>query len=321
MRRKPGPGMRSRSDELARWYAQQLGRPLISRREYLRQLRAAVEDRRGYASAKIGQSEKQWLYHPILRSHERDARRLRAYETALAYHFRVQAGLFPATPAFFRRFTDVYSVHLRELDCLGLFFDAPALECEIIKHYRTKASLIHYSNQEPDRSTPGDEANCYLPFLAGKKLLVVAPFAHFLRQRATAETFTGVWQKTGKPWFHPADVDSVEFPYGYEEKTRQTYGDALNLLDSIQAQIASKSFDVALIGAGGLGMPLAGFVKSLGKVGLSLGGHLQIIFGVYGRRWIDRHDWQARYFNEWWTRVPAAYRPAAALTTDDGAYW
>lgn len=310
-----------RSDEFARLYAQHLGRPLISRPEYLRQLRAAVDDRRGYASAKIGRSEKQWLYYPILRSRERDTRRLRAYETVLAFHVQVQSGLFPATPAFYRRFVEVYSVHLRELDCLGLFFDAPALECEIIKSYRPKASLIHYVHQEPDRSTPGDEANCYLPFFAGKKLLVVAPFAHFLRQRATAETFTRVWQKTRKPWFHPACVDSVEFPYGYEEKTRQTYGDALNLLDSIQAQIASKSFDVALIAAGGLGMPLAGFVKSLGKVGLSLGGCLQIIFGVYGKRWIDRHDWHAKYFNEWWTRVPAEYLPAAALTTDNGAYW
>lgn len=214
--------MRSESDALARSYAQHLGRPLISRLEYLRQLLAAVEDRRGYASAKIGRSEKQWLYYPILRSRERDARRLRAYETVLAYHFQVQSGLFPTTPTFYQRFVEVYSVHLRELDCLGLFFDVPALECEIIRNYRPKASLLHYVNQEPDRSTPGDEANCYLPFFAGKKLLVVAPFAHFLRQRATAETFTRVWQKTGKPWFDPAGVDSVEFPYGFEDKTRQT---------------------------------------------------------------------------------------------------
>ena len=308
-------------DEIAHLYAQQLGRPLISRPKYLQQLHNALKDGRGYASAKIGQSEKMWLYYHILRSRDVSEMRLRAYETALAYHFQVQAGLFPAAPVFYRQFIEVYSAHLCGLDCLGLFFDSPELECEIIQHYRPKASLVHYKLQEPDRSSPGDDGSCYLPSFAGKRLLLVCPFAHFLRQRATAETYTRVWQKIGKPWFHPANIESIEFPYGYEQKTQQTFGNALNLLDAIQAQIAMKTFDVALIGAGGLGLPLAVFVKSLGKVGLSLGGHLQIIFGVYGRRWINRHDWQRRYFNEWWTRVPAEYRPEAHLITDNGAYW
>ena len=78
---------------------------------------------------------------------------------------------------------------------------------------------------------------------------------------------------------------------------------------------------MALIAAGGLGLPLAGFVKKLGRVGISLGGHLQVLFGVNGNRWRDRVSWQQRYFNEWWVDLPATYRPSAPVVTDDAAYW
>ncbi len=313
--------MTSDTDDPVRLPAGQPGRPLIPKAEYIQQIHSALAGRYGYASAKMGCSEKQWLYYPILLSQKVDARRQRAYEAALAFHFEVQLGLFPANPEFYARYLEVYSARLRELDCLGLFLDTPELEREIVRYHRAPARLIYYKNQEPDRSSPGDENNCYLPLFAGKRLLLVASHAHFLRQRANAEMFTCVWAKTGKPWFRPASVDSVEFAYGYDPKTRQDYGNALHWLDSIQRQIARKDFDIALIAAGGLGIPLAGFVKSLGRMGLSLGGHLQIIFGVYGARWIVRQNWQTRYFNEYWTRIPPEYRPGANPLPDDGAYW
>ena len=302
-------------------YAQALGRPIITKAEYIARLRTALADGQGYAAAKIGRSEKQWLYYPIFLAAETDPLRRFAYAQALAFHFQAQAGLFPAEPEFYLRYNAVYAEYLRRIDCLGLFFDVPALEQQIIRHYQVAAELIHYRDQEPDRSAPANEAACYLPLFAGKRLLLIASCAHFLRQRATPETYARVWAKTGKPWFWPATVDSLEFPYGYDVSTQQTYGDALRLLDVIQRQIAQREFDVALIAAGGLGLPLAGFVKSLGRVGLSLGGHLQVIFGVYGNRWRSRESWQQRYFNEWWVDLPAHYLPTAPVVAEDAAYW
>ena len=302
-------------------YARALGRPIIAKAEYIARLRASLAGGQGYAAAKLGRSEKQWLYYPLFLAKETDPLRRLAYTQALAFHFEIQSGLFPAEPEFYLRFNEVYADYLRRIDCLGLSFDVPALEQQIICHYQAAADLIHYPDQEPDRSAPANEANCYLPHFAGKRLLLIATISHFLRQRADRETFARVWAKTGKPWFWPATVDSIEFPYGYDASTQQTYGDALHLLDAIQQQIAQSEFDVALIAAGGLGLPLAGFVKNLGRVGLSLGGHLQVLFGVNGSRWRDRVSWQQRYFNEWWVDLPATYRPSAPVVTDDAAYW
>jgi hypothetical protein len=77
-----------------------------------------------------------------------------------------------------------------------------------------------------------------------------------------------------------------------------------------------------LIAAGGLGIPLASQVKRMGRTAISLGGHLQVLFGVMGRRWRDRKNWNQNYFNDAWIPMPGHYRPVAAeLLSDGGAYW
>ena len=78
--------------------------------------------------------------------------------------------------------------------------------------------LVDYLDQEPDRSTPSNEANCYLPFLRVKRILCISSYAEYLRERATRETFENVWSRTGKTRFYPASVDALEFPFSYTSR-------------------------------------------------------------------------------------------------------
>ena len=41
-----------------------------------------------------------------------------------------------------------------------------------------------------------------------------------------------------------------------------------------------KNFDIALIGCGAYGFPLAAFVKGIGKKAVHIGGPLQLFFGI-----------------------------------------
>ena len=96
----------------------------------------------------------------------------------------------------------------------------------------------------------------------------------------------------------------------------------LKKLDYICQKINQLDFDVALIGAGALGIPLATHIKSLDKIGLSLGGHLQVIFGVSGARWKNDPEWVNGYLNQYWVDVPPNYHPPLKKRlTDGGAYW
>jgi hypothetical protein len=292
----------------------------IDRGEFVADVRLAVLDRHGYAAGKLGTSEKYWMYYEVLLATEPARRRRMAYEASLKFHCLLQSGIFPTDLEFLRAFNRTYVDAVRQLDCVGVIGDRPDLEEGVIRHYGLSNRLTPYVNQEPDRSTPARDAECYLPSFRDRKLLIVCPFAGILQQRATADLFEKVWAKTGKRWFAPASVDALEFPYGFDRDTHNRFGTVLNLHDHIAGELARRDFDVALIAAGGLGIPLAATVKRLGKVGISLGGHLQILFGVLGKRWRDREDWRDAYFTDAWIDMPAHYRPRV-MVVDDGAYW
>lgn len=293
---------------------------MIARAEFVKDVRRAIETSAGFAAGKIGISEKRWTYYPLFLERERDARKIVAYEASLRVHGLKQSGIFPATPSFYLEFARAYVEDLRTLDYLGLFNDLPAVEAGIVHGYQLTNKLIHYRDQEPDRSFPDNPESCYLSAFAGKKILIVCPFARLLQQRATREIFESVWSNTGKQWFYPADVQAVEFPYGFVQETREQYATAFDLLEVIKAEIATREFDVALIGAAGLGIPIAAFIKRMGKVGLSLGGHLQVLFGVLGKRWKESEEWQSRYVNPAWIDMPSSYRPDLRESYE-AAYW
>lgn len=276
--------------------------------------------RAGFAAGKLGFSEQYWLNYPSILAAVTDVRAIRAYELGLRTHMERQSGVYPSTPAFAREFAARFASDLRALDVIGTF--GTRVERELVRIHELRAALIPYKAMEPDRSVPANDANCYLPLLRGTRVLIVAPFADLLRDRANEDTFERVWSRIGKRWFHPAQVESLEFPYGFDPATRARFPTALDLCGWICSRIDSREFDVALIAAGGLAIPLAAHIKRSGRIGISLGGHLQVLFGVLGRRWRSREWWAQHYFNEAWIDMPERYRPASwRELTDDGAYW
>jgi hypothetical protein len=295
------------------------GRQLLSRRGFDAMIEAALDAGRGLAAGKLGGSERSWLSYALTLERETDPRRLRALEIALAYRTLRHAGVFPTDATFLRRFSRSYVEDFRELDAIGLFGDAVGIELDIMRSHRPAGAPMNFVDQEPDRSSPANDAACWLRHLRSRRVLLVCPFADLLRDRADRETFEAVWAKTGKRWFEPADVASVELPYGYAAETWERYETAFELFDETRKRVDLHEFDVALIAAGGLGVPLAVHVKRAGRVGISLGGHLQVLFGVLGRRWLERSEWRRRYINESWVPMPARYVPDLTATGEN--YW
>ena len=57
--------------------------------------------------------------------------------------------------------------------------------------------------------------------------------------------------------------------------------------------IEKLDFDIALLGCGGYGLPLCNYIKSvLNKSAIYIGGGLQLLFGVMGKRWENRPMWK-----------------------------
>lgn len=70
----------------------------------------------------------------------------------------------------------------------------------------------------------------------------------------------------------------------------------------ILVEIESVDFDIALLGCGSFGLPLAGRIKTnFGKSAIHMGGCLQNLFGIKGKRWMMRNDYVC-FMNEKWIK-------------------
>ncbi|OHD14526.1 MAG: hypothetical protein A2086_14335 [Spirochaetes bacterium GWD1_27_9] len=291
----------------------------ILKEEFLSDLKYAIDNKTSYAVGKLGTTEQQILYYPIILSKNVRRQNLITFEDQLFRSFSQNAGLFPSDKDFILEYSKIFAESTQKIDCLGLFYQNR--ELEIIDHYNISSKIFHFINQEPDRSVPNNDKLCYLPFFKGKKILIICPFGNLLAKRANKDTFEKVWAKTGKKWFYPAKVEGLEFAYGLSIDAQKKYKNVLNLLDEIKEEITKRDFDIALIAAGGMAIPLASFIKSIGKISISLGGHLQILFGVLGQRWRDMEEFQNNYINEHWINMPKNYIPKEKENCENGCYW
>jgi hypothetical protein len=301
-------------------YASRFKIPLHSRREFLEDARTALKTGAPLAVAGLGMSENHWMYYPIFLEERPGQTKLRVFHMQLIYNAWSQVGIFPPQPDFYLRYNEFFMEHVRRIDWLGLVLE-PVMEPKIVHHYELRNKLINHLDLIPDKSIPDEPANCYVPFFKDKRILIVCPFAEFLKARATREIFEGVWSKTGKQWFDPAGVDALEFPYGFDPATAKYYATAIDLFEHIASEIARRDFDVALIAAGGLAVPLASYVKFLGKIAIDLGGELQFLLGVNGKRWRDDARWTREYGTAWWADLPDKYRPRQVGVAGAGAFW
>ena len=83
-------------------------------------------------------------------------------------------------------------------------------------------------------------------------------------------------------------------------------------------EFASLDFDIALVSAGGYAPLYLLKAREMGKSAVHVGGALQTMFGIMGKRW-ERRGHVARFVNESWIRP--AERPSGCENIDGGAYW
>lgn len=88
-------------------------------------------------------------------------------------------------------------------------------------------------------------------------------------------------------------------------------------LEWMEGEIDKKDFDVALLGCGAYGFPLAAYIKSIGKQAIHVGGPLQLYFGIRGKRWTD----MGFYSNIYWTSPSESERPQNLKNVEGGCYW
>jgi hypothetical protein len=157
--------------------------------------------------------------------------------------------------------------------------------------------------------------------LEGKHVLVVHPFAEDIINQYKNHREQLFEDKRVLPKFASLRVVKAVQSLGGESNGFQDWFEAL---DWMKTEMDKASYDVALIGCGAYGFPLAAHAKRTGHKAVHLSGALQLLFGIRGKRWDSNYNTIYNYsslFNNYWTHPQEHTKPLGFNKVEDGCYW
>ena len=233
------------------------------------------------------------------------------YSARVRYDMANLSGFFPVDDQALDAFSEQFLNHLKQVDILAVWFNK--YEYAICNNHCAEAELVELWSLEPFRFT-----NPWSHRLAGKKVLVVHPFAESIRKQYEEKRHLLFSCPDVLPDFELKTVKAVQSIAG----AKVPFASWFDAYHQMCNEIAGVDFDLCIIGAGAYGLPLAAFVKSLGKQAIHLGGVTQILFGIKGRRWEREFaDSTAKLFNEHWIRPDELETPENKDVVEKGCYW
>ncbi|WP_282132731.1 hypothetical protein [Cellulophaga baltica] len=234
---------------------------------------------------------------------------------SLINYMQSNAGFFPPTVDKIEQFCELMIHDMKEVDILGSW-----LEVEKFVDDKLTAKKVHLRLLEPFwAKTPWTKS------LEGKKVLVVHPFNTTIGKQFAKRSM--LFKKDILPNFTLITMPAVQSIGNVDNE----FSDWFEALEFMKTQIDKVDYDVCLIGAGAYGFPLAAHVKRSGKKAVHLGGSLQLLFGIKGKRWEDSSygvkEWgiapnsYSNLMNEHWVRPGENEKPKTANVVEGACYW
>lgn len=221
-------------------------------------------------------------------------------------HMGNNAGFFPLNGKCLAKYASMMKDSMQYLDILAswrpeeLLFRKQLAEC-------TKVTLGDLG--------PNSIKDSWSQALKGKKVLVIHPFAKTIKEQYENNRgkLFGEYSDYVLPEFASLQVIQAVQTIAGNNAGFDTWFDALEYMEG---EIDKCDFDVALIGCGAYGFPLAAYCKKIGKQGIHIGGPLQLYFGIKGKRW-DNYG----FYNEYWVNPDESEKPKNLEKVEGGCYW
>lgn len=220
------------------------------------------------------------------------------------------SGFFPEDQALVSKFADLMMNLSAEVDLMGVFYWH--MEDYVIKNYAPQSILVRARAIEPwyvERP--------WTRVLEGKKVLVIHPFEDTIKKQYEKREllFPGT---TILPEFELKTLKAVQTIAGEKDSRFETWFEALEYMHTEAMKI---DFDVAIIGCGAYGFPLAAKLKQSGKKAIHLGGATQYLFGIRAKRAESGNHIISTFANDAWIRPSAEETPENFKKVEGGCYW
>lgn len=220
------------------------------------------------------------------------------------------AGFFPEKKQFAYLFLKVMKEAFAQMDMCGI------LKCPFDDYFLNEYADIHCKTMLLYAIDPIVYEEPWTAVLKGKKVLVIHPFAESIEKqyKKRKQLFP---DKEVLPDFKLLTIKAVQTSAGMQDERFSSWFEALEYL---QDEITKADFDIALLGCGAYGLPLAAYIKKLGRQAVHIGGGLQILFGIKGKRW-DENPKINCYYNDAWVYPSKEETPEHAEIVEGACYW
>ncbi len=216
------------------------------------------------------------------------------------------SGFYPSNEENIRQFSELMIKDMKLVDILGTWRKEEKL---FVKELNS-AVKIRLKDLEPYY-----HIHPWTEVLKGKSVLVIHPFEESIINQYNKRQVLFDNQNI-LPEFKLKTIKAVQSI----ANNKPEFDNWFLALDYMKQQIDKVEFDIALIGCGAYGFPLAAHIKRKGKKAVLLGGALQILFGIKGKRW-EENPKISQLMNEHWIRPATNEKPNNSKKIDGGSYW
>ncbi len=230
------------------------------------------------------------------------------------------SGFFPPTEEKLSQFCEMMIRDTKEVDLIGSWLEDEDLilkECETIKKVKLLCLEPYWSKQPWSR------------VLEGKRVLVVHPFAEDVVSQYNNHRELLFEDKRVLSEFASLRVVKAVQSLGGESNG---FADWFEALEWMKNEMDKEPYDIALIGCGAYGFPLAAHAKRTGHKAVHLGGALQLLFGIKGKRWSNpeyARIWNMKpesfymdlYDRSGWVWPSSQNVPKNFMDVENGCYW
>ena len=218
------------------------------------------------------------------------------------------SGFFPNTADQAQRFANLMLDNCEYVDIIGAWNNI--MEDYIINNYAPNSILCDLKGLEPYY-----HINPWSEVLQGKEVLVIHPFEKTIISQFSKRKY--LFPNTNiLPEFNLKTIKAVQTIAG--EKSE--FKDWFEALDYMYKKALDTDFDLAIIGCGAYGFPLAAMLKRAGKKTIHLGGATQLLFGIKGNRW-DDNPTISKLYNDYWVRPDITEVPKQSNMVEGACYW
>lgn len=220
------------------------------------------------------------------------------------------AGFFPLNYKFGMQWYRMMIEDIQQIDILGSY----VYEEKYLKNYLhcTRVNLNGYY-------APYMWKNPWTKYLEGKKVLIIHPFVESIKRQYEKNRTKLFSDSNVLPEFKELiTIKAVQTQASAKDNRFKTWFEALQYMKD---EMDKLDYDVALIGCGAYGMCLAAHAKRCGKQAVHLASMTQMLFGVYGNRWVKQQPEFMKYINDSWIRPNQNETPKGAERIEGGCYW